>query len=56
MVSTIVNSIISNEYRFSDLKLNLSLIQKINEVTGKMKIKAKKGSHNNSKIAPTNAK
>jgi hypothetical protein len=56
MVSIIVNSIISNEYRFSDLKLNLSLIQNINEATGKMKIKANKGSHNISNIAPTTAK
>ena len=47
---------IRTEYRFSDLKLNLSLIQNINEATGKMKIKAKTGSHNISNIAPTTAK
>jgi len=45
-----------NEYRFSDLKLNLSLIQNINEAAVKMKIRAKTGSHNISNIAPTTAK
>lgn len=45
-----------NEYRFSDLKLNLSLIQNSNVATGKMKSKAKTGSHNISNIAPITAK
>jgi hypothetical protein len=55
MVNTMVNRRIKNEYRWSDLKLNLSFAHNTNEMTGKMKPTPNKGSHNISNIAPTRA-
>jgi len=55
MVNTMVNRRIKNEYRWSDLKLNLSFTHNTNEMTGKMKPTPNSGSHNISNIAPTRA-
>ena len=52
----IVIIIIRIEYRFSDLKLNLSLIQYFTDIIIKSKSEAIIGSHKISKIAPTAAK
>lgn len=48
-------AIISNEYRFNDLKLNLSLLQNIIEITVKTGAKIKAGSLVISNTAPTTA-
>jgi hypothetical protein len=52
IVNKIVIKITRNEYRLSDLKLSLSLIQNMIDPINKIGVNAKTGSHISSNIAP----